>query len=175
MGFCINVTRALQRRGLEDVWTRNQRPRKVTTKARTIIPQCGALPFLIETNGEVRVLLITTRGSRRWTIPKGWPIRALTSAATAAREAFEEAGVVGSIVDERPVGSYRYEKRHKARDTIFEVSVFLFAVKQQLLEWPEKAERATCWFSPVEASGMVDSEELGNILITAISAFFAGR
>ncbi len=146
-----------------------------TTTARSIMLQCGAIPFSIDAIGAPRILLVTTRGRRRWTIPKGWPIPRLTSAATAEREAYEEAGVVGSIVGESPVGSYRYEKRRQSRDTIFEVSVFLFAVERQLRRWPEKAERTTRWFAPVEASTMVDSDELADLLITAMSAFIAGR
>ncbi len=132
--------------------------------------QCGALPFSIAASGETRVLLVTTRGSHRWIIPKGWPIRNLTAAATAAREAYEEAGLVGSVVGEQPVGCYRYEKRRNARKTaICEVSVFLFAVERQLRNWPEKAERQTRWFAPAEASALVASVELGDILLTAMS------
>jgi 8-oxo-dGTP pyrophosphatase MutT (NUDIX family) len=145
-----------------------------TTTARSIMLQCGALPFSIDANGAPWISLVTTRGGRRWTIPKGWPIRSLTNAATAAREAYEEAGVVGSIVGEHPVGSYRYEERRNSRDAIFEVSVFLFAVERQLRKWPEKAERTTRWFAPVEAATMVGSDELADILITATSEFITG-
>ena len=142
----------------------------MATTASSIIYQCGALPFSIAANGEIRVLLVTTRGSRRWIIPKGWPIRNLTAAATAAREAYEEAGLVGSVVGEQPVGFYRYEKRRNARKTtIYEVSVFLFEVERQLQKWPEKAERKTQWFAPAEASALVASAELADILLTAMS------
>jgi 8-oxo-dGTP pyrophosphatase MutT (NUDIX family) len=135
----------------------------------TIVYQCGALPFMVTANGAIRVLLVTTRGSRRWIIPKGWPIRNLTAAASAAREAYEEAGLIGSVVGDQPVDSYRYEKRHNARKTIFEVAVFLFAVERQLRNWPEKAERQTRWFAPAEASAAVASNELAEILRTAMA------
>ena len=142
----------------------------MATTASMILYQCGALPFSIAANGEIRILLVTTRGSGRWIIPKGWPIRNLTAAATAAREAYEEAGLVGSIVSEEPVGSYRYEKRRNGRKmTIVEVSVLLFAVERQLRKWPEKAERETRWFAPAEASTLVASAELGAILLGAVS------
>lgn len=141
----------------------------MATTASTILYQCGALPFAIAGNGEIRVLLVTTRGSRRWIIPKGWPIRNLTDAATAAREAYEEAGLVGSVVGEQPFGRYRYEKRHNARKTVYEVSVFLFAVKHQLQKWPEKGERKTGWFAPAEASALVASDDLATILLSAES------
>jgi 8-oxo-dGTP pyrophosphatase MutT (NUDIX family) len=130
--------------------------------------QCGALPFSITADGEVRVLLVTTRGKRDWIIPKGWPIRNLTPGATAAREAYEEAGVLGAIIGEEPIGFYRYEKRSNSRKAaIHEVSVFLFAVERQLRKWPEKAQRETRWFPPAEASTIVAQAGLADILQTA--------
>src|ERR1700748_3569351 len=114
----------------------------------TIRYPCGALPFSITEKGEVRVLLVTTRGKRDWVIPKGWPIRKLTAGATPAREAYEEAGLLGAVVGEEPIGCYRYEKRSNSRKAaIHEVSVYLFAVKRQLRKWAEKAERATRGFA----------------------------
>jgi 8-oxo-dGTP pyrophosphatase MutT (NUDIX family) len=133
----------------------------------TILRQYGALPFAITDEGEVKVLLVTTRRRRGWIIPKGWPIRNLTAAGTAEREAYEEAGVVGTIIGEEPVGSYRYEKGGTShRETIYEVSVFLFAVERQLRKWPERSERETRWFAPGEASKQVVPIGLANILLT---------
>ena len=63
----------------------------MVTAANTILYQYGALPFSITEQGAIKVLLVTTRGRRNWIIPKGWPIRNLTAAATATREAYEEA------------------------------------------------------------------------------------
>jgi 8-oxo-dGTP pyrophosphatase MutT (NUDIX family) len=147
----------------------------MATRDHTMLYQCGALPFCIAANGEVRILLVTTRGARRWIIPKGWPIRNLTQAATAAQEAYEEAGLVGSVVGEQPIGLYHYEKRHNARRTTYEVAVFLFAVERQLRHWPEKAERQTRWFTPAEASAAVDSPELADILTSALAGLRAPR
>jgi 8-oxo-dGTP pyrophosphatase MutT (NUDIX family) len=141
----------------------------MTSRNGTIRYQCGALPFAITERGEVRVLLVTTRGKRDWIIPKGWPIPKLTAGATAAREAYEEAGLVGAVVGEEPIGSYRYEKRGNSRKSgVHEVSVFLFEVKRQLRKWPEKAERETRWFAPTEASLVVQAG-LAEILQTAAS------
>jgi 8-oxo-dGTP pyrophosphatase MutT (NUDIX family) len=137
--------------------------------ADELVYQHGALPFVIDRHGEIRVLLVTTRGRRDWIIPKGWPIRGLTAPATAEREAFEEAGVVGSIVGDKPVGSYRYEKRWTARKVITcEVSVFLLAVERQLRKWPEKSERDTRWFAPEDAASVVTPAGLAEVLRDAV-------
>jgi 8-oxo-dGTP pyrophosphatase MutT (NUDIX family) len=135
-----------------------------------LVHQHGALPFVIRRCGEIRILLVTTRGRRDWIIPKGWPVRGLTAAATAEREAFEEAGVIGNIVGDKPVGSYRYEKRWTARKVIrCEVSVFLLAVERQLRKWPEKSERNTRWFAPEDAAKVVATAGLADILREAVN------
>lgn len=134
-----------------------------------LVYQHGALPFVIRKHGEIRILLVTTRGRRDWIIPKGWPVRGLTAAATAEREAFEEAGVIGSIVGDTPVGSYCYEKRRTARKLIrCEVSVFLLAVERQLRQWPEKSERNTRWFAPEDAAKVVATAGLAAVLREAV-------
>jgi 8-oxo-dGTP pyrophosphatase MutT (NUDIX family) len=134
-----------------------------------VFQQYGALPFSITDDGAVRVLLVTTRGRREWIIPKGWPIRNLSAGATAAREAYEEAGVLGTVVSESPIGSFRYAKQRNSRKAaIHEVSVFLFAVERQLRKWPEKAERVTQWFAPDEASAVVAPEGLSDLLLSSV-------
>jgi 8-oxo-dGTP pyrophosphatase MutT (NUDIX family) len=157
------------------LWSLQTRPQKLdaqsiimTRTKATIRYQCGALPFSITEDGEVKVLLVTTRGKRDWIIPKGWPIRNLTGGATAAREAYEEAGLLGAVVGEDPIGFYRYEKRRNSgKAAIHEVSVFLFAVERQIRRWPEKSERETRWFAPAVASTLVAQAGLADILQTA--------
>jgi 8-oxo-dGTP pyrophosphatase MutT (NUDIX family) len=142
----------------------------MTRTNATIRYQCGALPFSITEDGEVKVMLVTTRGKRDWIIPKGWPMRNLTAGATAAREAYEEAGLLGVVVGEEPIGFYRYKKGRASRKaTIHEVSVFLFAVERQIRKWPERSQRETRWFAPAEASTLVVQSGLADILQTATS------
>jgi 8-oxo-dGTP pyrophosphatase MutT (NUDIX family) len=137
----------------------------MASSENNILRQYGALPFLITREGEIRILLVTTRGQRGWILPKGWPIRHLTAAATAAREAYEEAGAIGTIVGDEPCASFVYEKRADAGARfICEVSVFLLAVERQLRKWPEKAQRKTRWFTPEAASRLVVPPGLGEIL-----------
>jgi 8-oxo-dGTP pyrophosphatase MutT (NUDIX family) len=71
--------------------------------------QYGALPYRFTPHAALEILLVTTRQTRRWIIPKGWPIKGLRPAKSAAREAFEEAGVRGKI-SAKPLGLFTYEK-----------------------------------------------------------------
>jgi 8-oxo-dGTP pyrophosphatase MutT (NUDIX family) len=83
----------------------------------------------------------------------------------AAQEAFEEAGLLGTIVGKRPIGRYHYEKQLSQHHSVLcEVTVFLFLVERQLEDWPEKAERETRWFEPSDAYDSVDEGGLAEIL-----------
>ena len=75
--------------------------------------QFAALPFRVADDG-LRVMLLTSRETQRWVIPKGWPMRGRKPREAAAQEAFEEAGILGTIVGKRPVGSCHYSKRLSA-------------------------------------------------------------
>lgn len=129
--------------------------------------QYGALPYRLDENRCLKVLLVTSRGNGHWVIPKGWPMRKRSAAYTAAREAYEEAGIIGSVVGNAPVGSYLYQKRQNSRNPeLFEVAVYLLAVERQLQKWPEKAQRDVAWFDPAEASSLVGPAGLARILQT---------
>jgi 8-oxo-dGTP pyrophosphatase MutT (NUDIX family) len=135
-----------------------------TTMAKEFGTQFAALPFQIAPGG-LRVMLITSRETRRWIIPKGWPIRDLKPRDVAAREAFEEAGLVGRIAGERSIGSYHYSKLLKDhREMLCRVKVFLLAVGHQLDDWPEKAQRECCWAEPAKAAQMVEEGGLAEII-----------
>ena len=132
--------------------------------------QYAALPFQVTAAG-LRILLITSRETRRWVIPKGWPIRGLRPREVAAREAFEEAGLVGMIVGKRSLGSYHYSKRlMDNRERLCRVKVFLLAVDHQLDDWPEKAQREQRWVEPIRGAQMVDEGGLAEILRSAFPA-----
>jgi 8-oxo-dGTP pyrophosphatase MutT (NUDIX family) len=132
--------------------------------------QFGALPFRIAVGG-LQVLLITSRETRRWIIPKGWPIRGLRPREVAAREAFEEAGLVGRIVGKHPIGSYHYSKRLVGdQERLCRVKVFLLSVDHQLDDWPEKQQRVQRWVDPIKGAQMVDEGGLAEILRSAFPA-----
>jgi 8-oxo-dGTP pyrophosphatase MutT (NUDIX family) len=126
--------------------------------------QFAALPFQIAPNG-LRVLLLTSRETRRWIIPKGWPIRGLKPRQVAAREAFEEAGLVGRIAGKRSIGSYHYSKRLNGHEELLcRVKVFLLSVEHQVDEWPEREQRDWCWVEPTKAAQMVEEGGLAEII-----------
>jgi 8-oxo-dGTP pyrophosphatase MutT (NUDIX family) len=128
--------------------------------------QAAAVPWRRSPAGEVELLLITSRETRRWVIPKGWPIKGLTSAGTAAREAYEEAGVTGRP-SKKKIGSYHYDKRLRSgRIQHVRVSVFALTVEVEQAAWPEAGQRERRWMSPAEAAGLVQEPELAEILRT---------
>lgn len=126
--------------------------------------QCAALPFSWD-GGEVRVLLVTSRETRRWVLPKGWMEKRLSPHALAAKEAFEEAGVLGEV-ERRPIGQYQYLKRGpRDRLTPCSVRVFPLRVERLLDAWPERRQRQRRWFSLAEAAMAVNEGELVSLLL----------
>src|SRR5215212_10181800 len=126
-------------------------------------PQIGALPFRLD-DGQLRVMLITSRETRRWVIPKGWPMRGLKPHRVAEREAYEEAGLKGQI-GKVAVGVYAYEKRlGNGLAVPCEVSVFPLQVTSQRKRWPEMGQRDGRWLSPGEAADLVQEEGLQHLL-----------
>jgi 8-oxo-dGTP pyrophosphatase MutT (NUDIX family) len=122
------------------------------------------LPYRIE-GGRVRILLITSRETRRWVIPKGWPMDGLLPAEAAAAEAAEEAGIIGAV-ERQPIGSYRYEKRLKrAQSTAVQVIVFPFQVERQAEAWKEQGEREQAWFGPAGAARRVAEPSLKRLIL----------
>ena len=118
-----------------------------------------------ETPKGKQVLLITSRGTGRWIIPKGWPIRGLGSAEAAVQEAWEEAGVQDAHADTLAIGSYSYDKTMDSGLPLpIETLVFSVEVGQLADDFPERAERQRKWASPQEAATLVDEPELKAIL-----------
>ena len=94
--------------------------------------QFAALPWRLDDSGMRQIMLLTSRGTHRWVIPKGWPMKGKKPAEVAAQEAFEEAGLPFIIVGKKPLGNFHYPKRLAHQIIICEVRVYLFRVEQQL-------------------------------------------
>lgn len=128
-----------------------------------MLRQVGALPF-VEIESGLLVLLITTRGLGRWTIPKGWPKPGLSDAEMAAREAFEEAGIIGEI-GPKPIAEYRYIKRlHMLSWARCTVDVYPLRARCQHLAWPEQGSRRSLWIAPCQAAAKVRESQLAKVL-----------
>jgi 8-oxo-dGTP pyrophosphatase MutT (NUDIX family) len=109
-------------------------------------------------------MLVTSKGTGRRIIPKGWPTKRRAPHVAAAREALEEAGVVGKV-ETRPLGSYSYAKQLKnGRAITCEVHVFPLEVTRQQKSWLEKGAREIRWFTPIEAAATVEEPQLRNII-----------
>ncbi|MHC2568589.1 NUDIX hydrolase [Rhizobium leguminosarum] len=128
------------------------------------IQQYGALCFRNTPKGP-KVLLITTRETRRWMIPKGWPISGLKPRKVAEREAWEEAGVIGRA-KKKPFGEFFYDKlMQDGSGTRPLVAVFLLEVRRNRKRFPEMAERDSVWLTPVEAARRVEEPDLSRLLL----------
>ena len=125
--------------------------------------QYAALPWRW-VEDHLEILLITTLTSKRWVVPKGWPCEGRSPSESAAQEAFEEAGIIGTTTS-RAVGSFDYLKRRKTGETIAcHVAVFALEVERQRRAWPEKAFRQTCWCSVEEAMARVSDPGLKRLI-----------
>ena len=125
--------------------------------------QIAAMPVRRGADGTTEILLVTSRTTRRWIVPKGWPMKGLDDPDAAAREAFEEAGVTGRISRD-PTGRYSYWKRMRDHFTLCEVKLYLLEVEQQLEEFREQAERELRWFPLADAADIVDEPELSTAI-----------
>ncbi|WP_407492340.1 NUDIX hydrolase [Pseudooceanicola sp. MF1-13] len=125
--------------------------------------QYAALCYRV-VNDKVRVLLITSRGTKRWIVPKGWPMAKKAPHEAALQEALEEAGVIGRATKD-PLGHYTYMK---VMDDGTEVPCigYLFAVRTKYLktEYKEANERNRKWFSRKKAAKRVDEPELAELI-----------
>lgn len=126
--------------------------------------QYAALPYR-QGADDIEILLVTSLGTKRWIIPKGWPMDGRAPHEAAAREALEEAGVVGKVGSDA-IGTYHYEKRRKSGASVpCRVAVFPLDVDGQRKRWPEKGRRKVKWLPSEEAAKIVSDAELGDIIL----------
>lgn len=125
--------------------------------------QFGALCYRTKA-GKLQFLLITSRRTKRWIIPKGWPENAMTPADVAAVEAYEEAGVKGKTHNQC-LGVYSHEKYVSANVSYPVITmVYPLKVTKKLNKYPERADRRRKWFSAKKAAKRVCEPELAKII-----------
>ena len=127
------------------------------------IRQVAAIPFRLREDGGLEVLLVTSRTTRRFIVPKGWPMKGKSGRRAAAIEAQEEAGVLGKA-PKQPAGTYSYWKRMADGFIRVDVSVFLLQVTEELADWREAANRQRAWLPPADAALLIDEPELSTLL-----------
>ncbi len=139
-------------------------PVAVAKLCTPVAEQVGALCWRLHKR-RTQVLLVTSRDTGRWVLPKGWPIAGLTAEAAAAREAWEEAGVLGKVTGPA-IGRYCYDKTRPNADAL-PCCVDVFALRVQSLKaaFPEHKERRRKWFGSDDAAGLVAEAELSALML----------
>tara|TARA_X000001036_G_C20400216_1_gene692448 strand:+ start:233 stop:727 length:495 start_codon:yes stop_codon:yes gene_type:complete len=128
-----------------------------------VFHQIGALCYRL-TDKNVRILLITSRRSKRWIIPKGWKVQNMNNRKSVALEAWEEAGVQGRVSD-RSIGTYYYRKRSSKNYFLTcAVKVFSLEVKASKKKFPELGQRKLKWVTAPEAIDLVGEPELKTVI-----------
>lgn len=126
--------------------------------------QYAALPYRLDKNGQIEVLLITSRTTKRWIIPKGWPMGERPPHKVAAQEAFEEAGIEGRAA-KKPIGAYNYDKLlSNGTSTLCRAEVFALKVDKQKSTWPERKQRKRRWLNLEDAANLISDEELAPLI-----------
>jgi len=143
---------------------------RVTERLRRLIgglpcrTQVAALPWRVSKDGSCEVLLVTSRGTGRWVIPKGWPEGSEAFWNAAAREAGEEAGVTGEVA-QSALGRFYYDKLlARGRQWRCEVLVYPLQVTDIADRWPEKKKRRRRWFAPEDAARLVNEPDLAEMI-----------
>ena len=141
-----------------------QLPLSIETKQkRHARSQFGALCYRVN-DGKIQVLLISSRRTKRWILPKGWPENGMTPGESAANEAMEEAGVTGTL-NERPIGVYCYEKNVvNGENYPCIVTIYALKVNKTWADYPEKYERRRKWFGHKGAAKRVLEPDLALLI-----------
>jgi 8-oxo-dGTP pyrophosphatase MutT (NUDIX family) len=129
------------------------------------VRQVAAIPFRLGKDGGIEVMLVTSRETRRFIVPKGWPMKGKSGRKAATLEAEQEAGVTGKAL-KKPAGAYSYWKRLSNRFVRVDVVVYLLAVTDEHADWRERKTRRRAWLSPRDAALLIDEPELATLVAT---------
>jgi 8-oxo-dGTP pyrophosphatase MutT (NUDIX family) len=126
--------------------------------------QVAALPVARAEDGSLRVLVITSRETRRFIVPKGWPMKGVKDHRAAEIEAREEAGLIGRA-HKKPIGSYLAWKVQTGGAQLVKLKVFLLEVERELNDWKERGQRGMAWLRIEEAAHVVSEAGLSQIIL----------
>jgi 8-oxo-dGTP pyrophosphatase MutT (NUDIX family) len=129
------------------------------------VRQVAAVPFRLTDDGAMEILLVTSRETKRFIVPKGWPMKGKSGRKAARIEAEQEAGVTGRALKE-PAGTYSYWKRLASGFVRVDVTVYLLAVTKERADWRERGSRQRAWLSPADAALLIDEPELATLVAT---------
>lgn len=141
--------------------TRKKAVRKARKGER--IRQVAAIPFRRNARGDIEVMLVTSRTTQRFIVPKGWPMKGKSGRKAATIEAMEEAGVLGKTLRE-PAGNYSYWKRLANSFIRVDVIVYLLEVTEELANWQEAKRRQRAWLAPADAATLIDEPDLSTLV-----------
>jgi 8-oxo-dGTP pyrophosphatase MutT (NUDIX family) len=119
-----------------------------------VIRQAGVIAI-----GGEKICVISSRGGKRWVVPKGCLEPGKSAAEIAVQEAWEEAGLVGVLAPD-PIGSYFYEKA----GFLCHVTVFLMTVTDSAERWPERELRERCWLNAAQALQRIEDAGLRELI-----------
>ncbi|MEA5503827.1 NUDIX hydrolase [Halotia wernerae UHCC 0503] len=134
----------------------------MSRKVSKTFKQSGVIPYRVQ-NGKIEILLITSRDRQKWVIPKGGIANDMSPPASAAKEAWEEAGVIGRV-DVNKLGTYKYRKRGKT----YQVQIYLMPVEMVYEEYPEAGQRQRQWLDFTKAIMLVKQASLQQIILKGI-------
>ena len=131
----------------------------MSRKVSKAFKQSGVIPYRVN-NDKIEILLITTRDRQNWVIPKGGIANGMSPPDSAAKEAWEEAGVIGQVNFQK-IGTYKYRKRGK----IYQVQMYLMPVEMVFEEYPEAGKRQRQWLDVTKAIRLVKKPSLKRIIL----------
>jgi 8-oxo-dGTP pyrophosphatase MutT (NUDIX family) len=144
---------------------KSPKPRKNGGSSSAPRIQYAALPWRLDEKNGVEICLATSRDTKRWVIPKGWPMKGRKPHIVAAIEAMQEAGLHGKI-EKTKLGEFDYAKRLQGGAAVdCRVEVFPLRVESQRKKWPEKGQRVTYWFPYAIAADQVDEPQLRELIL----------
>lgn len=129
---------------------------------RVVRKQSAVIPYR-KHKGNLEILLITSIKTGRWVIPKGGIENYLTARRSAEKEAFEEAGITGSV-GHKCLGEYLYVKSENKNGDECHVKVFPMSVRKELENWPEKKLRKRKWVKAKDALPFIAEKKLREII-----------